>query len=77
MVREALAARGFTADGSSSAVRGALDGIDTVALVLDARLRLAFIHLWTDAAPGSDAMKALHIAARVLRSGIEASQPAS
>ena len=77
VVREALAARGFTADGSSSAVRGALDGIDTVALVLDARLRLAFIHLWTDAAPGSDAMKALHIAARVLRSGIEASQPAS
>lgn len=76
-VRDALAVRGFAADGSSPALRGALDGIDTAALVLDAQPRLAFIHLWTDAAPGSDAMKALHLAARILRSEIEASEPAA
>ncbi|RQO37489.1 (2Fe-2S)-binding protein [Variovorax sp. KBW07] len=70
--RGALAQRGFTTDAASGAWRGSLDGIDTIALVLDAQPQLAFIHLWTDAAPGSDAMKALHTAARSLRTDIEA-----
>ncbi|KQU88058.1 (2Fe-2S)-binding protein [Variovorax sp. Root318D1] len=74
-VRDALAARGFMADASSHALRGALDRIDTVALVLDARSGLAFIHLWTNATAGSEAMKSLHVAARILRSNIEARQP--
>jgi len=76
-VRNALAARGFRADASAPAMRGALDHIDAAALVLDARPRLAFIHLWTAAAPGTEAMKALHVAARVLRGEIEARQPAA
>jgi nitrite reductase/ring-hydroxylating ferredoxin subunit len=75
-VRDALAARGFMADASSHALRGALDRIDTVALVLDARSGLAFIHLWADAAAGGEAMKSLHVAARILRGEIETRQPA-
>ena len=76
-VRNALASRGFVPHASPAALRGALGQVDTTALVLDAQPRLAFIHLWTAAAPGSEAMKALHIAARVLRSEIEASQPSA
>jgi hypothetical protein len=49
----------------------ALDGVDTIALVLDAQPGLAFVHLWTDAANGSPAMKTLHTAARTLRGDIE------
>ena len=49
-----------------------LGGAETLALVLDAQPSLAFIHLWTEAAPGSAAMKALHAAARQLRTDIEA-----
>lgn len=74
-VRETLARRGLVADGTSGAWRGALDsmnGTDIVALVLDAQPHLAFVHLWTDAAPGSPAMQALHTAARSLRGDIEA-----
>lgn len=71
-VREALAQRGFAADAATGAWRGQLGGVDTVALVLDAQPRLAFVHLWTDAAPGSAALKTLHTAARSLRSDIEA-----
>ncbi|MDQ0027555.1 phenylpropionate dioxygenase-like ring-hydroxylating dioxygenase large terminal subunit [Variovorax paradoxus] len=73
-VRDALAARDFTANTPSPALLGALDRIDTAALVLDARPRLAFIHLWTPAARGTDKMKALHTAARGLRGEIEARQ---
>jgi nitrite reductase/ring-hydroxylating ferredoxin subunit len=75
-VRDAFAARGFMAGASPPALRGALDRIDTVALVLDARPGMAFIHLWTDAIPGTEAMKSLHVAARALRGQIEARQPA-
>jgi phenylpropionate dioxygenase-like ring-hydroxylating dioxygenase large terminal subunit len=72
----ALAAHGFTAEGPV-AFRGRLGGANTAALVLDAQPQLAFVHLWTDAAPGSEAMRNLHIAARQLRSSIEeALQPA-
>jgi nitrite reductase/ring-hydroxylating ferredoxin subunit len=71
-VQETLAQRGLTADAVSAAWRGLLDDVNTVALVLDAQPRLAFVHLWTDAAPGSPAMKTLHTAARELRAGIEA-----
>ena len=67
-VREALARHGMSSPGW----RGRLGGTETVALVLDAQPRLAFIHLWTEAAPGSAAMKALHAAARQLRTDIEA-----
>ena len=73
-VRDALARRGFvasTASAATAAWRGPLSQSGTVALVLDAQPRLAFIHLWTDAAPGTAAMKTLHIAARTLRSEIE------
>jgi hypothetical protein len=42
-----------------------------VALLLDAQPQLAFIHLWTGAAPGAEAMKTLHAAARTLRGDIE------
>jgi len=76
-VRNALAARSFMPDAASPALRGALGHIATAALVLDAQPRLAFIHLWTDAAPGTEAMKTLHIAARGLRGEIEAPQPAA
>lgn len=71
-VREALAQRGLAVDAASGAWRGQLDGVDTAALVLDAQPRLAFVHLWTDAAPGSPAMKTLHTVARQLRAVVEA-----
>jgi len=67
-VRKELARHGM----ASPAWRGRLGGAETVALILDAQTRLAFIHLWTEAAPGSAAMKALHAAARQLRTDIEA-----
>jgi phenylpropionate dioxygenase-like ring-hydroxylating dioxygenase large terminal subunit len=73
-VRDALAQHGFAAhaaDAAPGAFRGALDGAETIALILDARPRLTFIHLWTGAPPGSDAMKSLHAAARNLRTAIE------
>ncbi|BEP34816.1 hypothetical protein GmRootV59_17890 [Variovorax sp. V59] len=76
-VRDALAARGFAAEAPALAMRGALDHVDATALVLDAQPSLTFIHLWTPAAPGSDAMKNLHIAARALRGEIEARQQAA
>jgi hypothetical protein len=44
--------------------------------VLDARSGLAFIHLWADAAAGGEAMKSLHVAARILRGEIETRPPA-
>jgi nitrite reductase/ring-hydroxylating ferredoxin subunit len=72
-VRDALAARGFRAE-APLALRGALGEVDAAALVLDAQPQLAFIHLWTPAAPGSNAMKRLHIAARTLRGEIEEQQ---
>ena len=78
--RDVLAARGFGAGAASApspALRGVLDQVDTVALVLDAQPHLAFIHLWTRAAPGTHAMKALHIAARGLRGEIEARRHAA
>lgn len=71
-VRSALMQRGLIADVPSGAWRGQLDGVATAALVLDAQPRLAFVHLWTDAAPASAAMQALHTAARSLRGDIEA-----
>ncbi|WGT64883.1 Rieske 2Fe-2S domain-containing protein [Variovorax paradoxus] len=71
-VRDALARRGFASDTATTAAwHGPLGHYGTVALVLDAQPRLAFIHLWTDAAPGTAAMKTLHITARGLRSEIE------
>ena len=70
-VRDALAQHGFAADAAPGAFRGALDGVKTAALVLDAQPQLTFVHLWTEAPPGSDAMKALHTAARNLRGTIE------
>jgi phenylpropionate dioxygenase-like ring-hydroxylating dioxygenase large terminal subunit len=76
-VRNALDARGFMPDAASPALHGALGHIATAALVLDAQAGLAFIHLWTDAAPGTEAMKALHVAARGLCGEIEARQPAA
>lgn len=72
--RDALAALGFAAH-APFALRGRLDGVDTVAFVLDARPQLAFVHLWSEAAPGSDAMKRLHRAARSLRDRIESMPP--
>ncbi|SEJ27209.1 MULTISPECIES: Rieske 2Fe-2S domain-containing protein [unclassified Variovorax] len=71
-VRETLARRGLAAGEATGAWRGPLDGVDTAALVLDAQPRLAFVHLWAGAAPGSAAMQALHTAARSLRGDIEA-----
>jgi nitrite reductase/ring-hydroxylating ferredoxin subunit len=70
-VRDALARHGFASDEAPDAFQGALDTVKTAALVLDAQPQLTFIHLWTDAPPGSDAMKVLHAAARNLRSAIE------
>ncbi|MBW8718166.1 MAG: Rieske 2Fe-2S domain-containing protein [Variovorax paradoxus] len=72
-VRDALAARGFGSE-APPALRGALGKVDAAALVLDAQPQLAFIHLWTPAAPGSGAMKKLHAAARALRGEIEEQQ---
>ncbi len=71
-VREALARHGLAADDATGTWRGLLRGTGTAALVLDAQPQLAFVHLWTDAAPGSPAMQTLHTAARSLRSAIEA-----
>ncbi|WP_295988180.1 Rieske (2Fe-2S) protein [uncultured Variovorax sp.] len=68
--RAALVQHGMAA--ASPGWRGRLGGAETLALVLDAQPGLAFIHLWTEAAPGSAAMKALHAAARQLRADIEA-----
>jgi nitrite reductase/ring-hydroxylating ferredoxin subunit len=70
-VRGALARRGFAADATGMGWHGVLGQADTLALVLDAQPQLAFIHLWADAAPGTNAMTTLHIAARSLRSEIE------
>jgi len=70
-VREALARHGFAARTAPGAWRGTLGGTPTVALLLDAQAQLAFVHLWTEAAPGSEAMKTLHAAARTLRGDIE------
>ena len=70
-VRDALARRGFAADAAWVAWRGVLGQANTLALVLDAQAQLAFVHLWADAAPGTEEMKALHTAARGLRSEIE------
>lgn len=70
-VRGALAQHGLAADAEAGAFRGALDGVQTVALLLDAQPQLTFVHLWTEASPGSDAMKTLHKAARNLRGAIE------
>lgn len=70
-VHGALARRGFAAVDAAAAWRGHLGQSDTSALVLDAQPQLTFIHLWTDAAPSSAAMKTLHMAARSLRAEIE------
>jgi len=70
-VREALARHGFAIDAASTAWRGALGKVKTVALLLDAQPQLAFVHLWTEAVPGSDAMRTLHAAARSLRHDVE------
>ncbi|MDO9438692.1 Rieske (2Fe-2S) protein [Hydrogenophaga sp.] len=70
-VREALAHRGLAAHAAPGAWRGRLDGVDIVALVLDAQPRLAFVHLWTQAALNSAAMQTLHAAARRLRGEVE------
>jgi len=71
-VRTALARRGFSASAAATAAwHGLLGESGAVALLLDAQPQLAFVHLWTDAAPGTAAMKTLHIAARDLRTDIE------
>jgi len=70
--REAFARQGFAIDAGSGAWQGTLSEVKTVALLLEAQPRLTFAHLWTEAAPGSSAMKTLHAAARNLRSEIEA-----
>lgn len=72
-VSDALAARGFRAE-APLALRGTLGEVDAAALVLDAQPQLAFIHLWTPAAPGSGAMEKLHAAGRALRGEIEEQQ---
>lgn len=73
-VREALPRLGFAAGAAPGAWRGTLGGTPTVALLLDAQPQLAFIHLWTGAAPGSEAMRTLHAAARTLRGDIEGTE---
>ncbi|MEZ2292655.1 Rieske 2Fe-2S domain-containing protein [Variovorax sp. RCC_210] len=70
-VRDALLQRGFASNADSGGWRGRLDGVDTVALVLDAQPALTFVHLWSDAPNGSAAMATLHTAARTLRGDIE------
>lgn len=69
--RDALARHGFAINAVSGAWQGALGNVKTAALLLDAQPRLAFVHLWTEAPPGSDAMKTLHAAARGLRANVE------
>ncbi|PBI83436.1 Methylxanthine N1-demethylase NdmA [Variovorax boronicumulans] len=71
-VRAALAPHGFASTGTPDAWQGTLDDSPVAALLLDAQPQLSFLHLWTDAAPGSDAMARVHRAARQLRSDIEA-----
>ncbi|CAA2103592.1 Rieske (2Fe-2S) protein [Variovorax paradoxus] len=71
-VRAAMQRRGLSFDDATGAWTGRLGGTRAAALVLDAQPALAFVHLWSDAAPGSDAMKNLHAAARSLRGDIEA-----
>ncbi|PLC03367.1 (2Fe-2S)-binding protein [Variovorax sp. RO1] len=71
-VRDALAQHGFAPAGTPDAWQGTLGDSPVAALLLDAQPQLSFLHLWTDAAPGSDAMARLHLAARQLRSAIEA-----
>lgn len=70
-VRTALKAEQFRAQGDHG-WHGALDGVPAAAVVLDAQPGQVFVHLWTQAAPASEPMKALHAAARRLRSAIEA-----
>lgn len=70
--RAVLAQNGFLADQATGAWHGRLDGVPVAALLLDAQPRLAFLHLWSDAAPGSAALRTLHAAARRLRGEIEA-----
>lgn len=70
--REALERSGLTEGPTAPGWRGRLGDTEAVALVLDAQPGLAFIHLWTEALPGSAAMKALHTATRQLRTEIEA-----
>ena len=71
-VREALSRRGFATHATTGAWQGRLGDADVIALVLDAQPQLAFVHWWTEAAPGTDAMQTLHAAARTLRGDIEA-----
>lgn len=70
VAQAALVSHGLKA-GSASDWRGNLDGIPVVALVLAAQPGLSFIHVWTEAAPDSAAMKTLHKAVRRLRTDIE------
>lgn len=74
-VRGALAQHGFASAGPPDAWRGTLGESPVAALLLDAQPQLSFLHLWTDAALGSDAMARVHRAARQLRSAIEAASP--
>jgi len=71
-VRAALAQHGFALAEAPDAWQGTLGESPVAALLLDAQPQLSFLHLWTDAAPGSDPMARLHLAARQLRSAIEA-----
>ncbi|WPG39694.1 Rieske (2Fe-2S) protein [Variovorax sp. EBFNA2] len=71
-VRDALAQHGFASAATPDAWQGMLGESPVAALLLDAQPQLSFLHLWTDAAPGSDAMARVHRAARQLRSDIEA-----
>ncbi len=71
-VRATLAQHGFASAATPDAWQGTLGEAPVVALLLDAQPQLSFLHLWTDAAPDSDAMARLHLAARQLRSEIEA-----
>ncbi|WP_341892546.1 Rieske (2Fe-2S) protein [Variovorax sp. YR752] len=70
-VRDALAQHGFASAATPDAWQGTLGESPVAALLLDAQPQLSFLHLWTDAAPGSDAMARLHLAARQLRSEVE------
>lgn len=74
-VQETLRRLDFT-PGAESSWKGALDGVPVVALLLHAKPGLSFVHLWTEAAPGSPAMQALQVAARVLRDEAESLSPA-
>ena len=69
-VLTALQAQQFQAQ-AAPVWRGNLDGVAVAAVVLDAQPGQVFIHLWTDATPGSAQMKVLHAAARRLRATVE------